>query len=268
MPSSRNPLQIQVAKHDQWETAQSKYANGVLNPNPLRLLITGPSGSGKTQLVIDLLTRIQAGSYQRIFIFSPSVHVDSVWQVVKDHVYKKMGVDASEKCFFDTWDVDALREILTTQKALVEYQKREKVSKKLYGIAVVVDDFSDSPAVMSSRAGGSLLNELLVRGRHSMISTFVLSQKLRAMGSLLRVNAVGLCVFRLRNALELDAILEELSAIYDKRTLKEMYLLATAERFGFFYVNLAAPNIEDMFWKNFEQRMIPTTTPLQNVPHG
>ena len=55
-----------------------------------------------------------------------------------------------------------------------------------------------------------------------MISTFVLSQKLRAMGSLLRVNAVGLCVFRLRNALELDAILEELSAIYDKKTLKEI----------------------------------------------
>ena len=102
MASSRNPLQIQVAKHDRWETAQSKYASGVLSPNPLRLLITGPSGSGKTQLVIDLLTRIQAGCYQRIYIFSPSVHVDSVWQIVKDYVYKTMGVDENEKCFFDT----------------------------------------------------------------------------------------------------------------------------------------------------------------------
>ena len=80
---------------------------------------------------------------------------------------------------------------------------------------------------------------------------------MRANGNLLRVNAVGLVVFRLRNALELDAILEELSAIYDKKTLKEMYLLATAEQHGFFYVNLAASRIEDMFWKNFEQRMIP-----------
>ena len=120
MVSSRNPLQIQVANHDRWETAQSKYASGVLSPNPLRLLITGPSGSGKTQLVVDLLTRIQAGCYQRIFVFSPSVHLDSVWQVVKDYVYKSMGVDEIEKCFFATWDVDALREILQTQKSVVE----------------------------------------------------------------------------------------------------------------------------------------------------
>ena len=258
MVSSRsNPLQIQVAKHDRWETAQSKYASGVLSPNPLRLLITGPSGSGKTQLVVDLLTRIQAGCYQRIFVFSPSVHLDSVWQVVKDYVHKTMGVDENEKCFFDTWDEDALRGILQTQKSVVEYQKKERSTKTLYGIAIVVDDFSDSPSVMSSRSGGSVLNELLVRGRHSQISTYVLSQRMRANGNLLRVNAVGLVVFRLRNALELDAILEELSAIYDKKTLKEMYQLATAEPYGFFYVNLAASRIEDMFWKNFEQRMIP-----------
>lgn len=255
--SKSNPLQIQVAKHDRWETAQSKYASGVLSHNPLRLLITGPSGSGKTHLVVDLLTRIQAGCYQRIFVFSPSVHLDSVWQVVKDYVHKTLGVDENEKCFFDTWDEDALREILQTQKSVVEYQKKERSTKTLYGIAIVCDNFSDSPAVMSSRSGGSVLNELLVRGRHSQISTYVLSQRMRANGSLLRVNAVGLVVFRLRNALELDAILEELSAIYDKKTLKEMYQLATAEPYGFFYVNLAASKVEDMFWKSFEQRMIP-----------
>ena len=70
---------------------------------------------------------------------------------------------------------------------------------------------------MSSRAGGNSLNMLLTMGRHSMISTFVLSQKLRAMGSLLRVNAQALIVFRLRNKLELDAVIEELSAVYDNK---------------------------------------------------
>ena len=61
-----------------------------------------PSGSGKTQLVVDLLTRIYAGSWERIYVFSPSVHLDSVWNVVKDHV-RKTGVPADEKCFYDTW---------------------------------------------------------------------------------------------------------------------------------------------------------------------
>ena len=91
-----------------------------------------------------------------------------------------------------------------------------------------------------------------------MISTFVLTQKLRLAGSILRVNAQALVVFRLRNGLERDAILEELSGIYDKKTLMEMYQLATAEPYSFWYINLAASRVEDMFWLRFEQRMIPS----------
>ena len=79
---------------------------------------------------------------------------------------------------FFRWDQDALDAILSTQRAVIKHQKAEKVSKLLYSIAVVVDDFADSPSVMSSRAGGSQFNTLLVRGRHMMISTFVLTQKL------------------------------------------------------------------------------------------
>jgi hypothetical protein len=266
MASSRNPLQIQVAKHDQWDTQQPRIGDGVVPPTPCRILITGPSGSGKSALVVDLLTRIYAGCFERVYVFSPSVHLDSVFNVVKDHVYKKMGVPEEEQCFFDTWDEEALDGILKTQRAVVEHQKKEKASKRLYGVAVCVDDWADSPSVMSSRAGGNALNALLVRGRHMMISTFILSQKLRSMGSLLRVNAQALVVFRLRNRLELDAIIEELSAVYDKRTLMEMYTLATAEPYSFWYVNLAASKIEDMFWLRFEQRMIPHDPAALNSP--
>ena len=118
---------------------------------------------------------------------------------------------------------------------------------------------------MASRAGGSVLNQLLVRGRHSQVSTLILSQRLRACGSLLRVNAQALVVFRLRNRLELDAIIEELSAVYDKKVILEMYKLATEEAFSFLYVNLAAQRVQDMFWLRFEQRMIPTDAPSQNT---
>ena len=168
------------------------------------------------------------------------------------------GVPDEEKCFFDTWDEEVLEELMSQQRAVVKHQKTEKASKHIYGICVVVDDFADSPQVMASRAGGSALNTLLVRGRHMMISTFVLSQRLRAMGSLLRVNSQALIVFRLRNRLELDAIIEELSAVYDKRILLEMYQLATADPYSFWYINLAASKVADMFWLRFEQRMIPT----------
>ena len=194
-------------------------------------------------------------------MFSPSVHLDSVWNVVKDYVKNQMGVPEDEQCFFDSWDEEKLTEILSTQSAVVKHQKQEKVSEHIFGIAVVVDDFADSPAVMASRSDGNALNTLLVRGRHMMISTFILTQKLRLAGSILRVNAQALIVFRLRNRLELDAIIEELSAVYDKKTLMEMYQLATAEPYSFRYINLAAKRREDMFWLRFEQRMIPANAP-------
>ena len=200
--ASSNPLRVQVARHDQWETTQPRLGADVLPPTPCRILITGPSGSGKTQLAVDMLTRLYAGSWERIFVFSPSVHLDSVWTVVKHHVHTVMGVPETEKCFFDTWDSEALEDILKTQKAVVEHQKKEKTSKKLFGICVIIDDFADSPAVLASRQGGNALNTLLVRGRHMMISTFILTQKLRLAGSILRVNAQAMIISRLRNGLE------------------------------------------------------------------
>ena len=104
-----------------------------------------------------------------------------------------------------------------------------------------------------------MLNTLLVRGRHMQISTFMSVQKMRLAGSILRVNAQALCVFRLRNRLELDAIIEELSAVYDKNTLMEMYELVTREPYSFWYIHLAAKRREDMFFLRFEKRMIPNS---------
>ena len=259
--ASNNPLKIQVAKHDQWETKQPKIGEGVVPPTPCRVLVTGPSGSGKTQLVVDMLTRIYAGCFERVFVFSPSVDLDSAWQPVKDYVHKVLGVPETEKCFFDTWDEEALDEIIRTQKAVVAHQKKEKTGKQIFGICIVCDDWADSPQVMASRQGGNALNTLLVRGRHMMISSFILTQKLRLAGSILRVNAQALIVFRLRNRLELDAIIEELSAVYDKKTLLEMYQLATAEPYSFWFVNLSASRVEDMFWLTFQRRMVPTDSP-------
>jgi hypothetical protein len=108
-------------------------------------------------------------------------------------------------------------------------------------------------------AGGSMLNTLLVRGRHMQISTFMSVQKLRLAGSILRVNAQALCIFRLRNKLELDAVVEELSAVYSKDQLLEMYELATREPYSFWYIHLAAKRREDMFFLRFEKRMTPQT---------
>ena len=126
MASSKNPLRVQIAKHDQWETAQPRIGRDVLPPTPVRMCITGPSGSGKGALVSDLLIRMYRGCFQRIVIASPSVNLDSAWQPVKDYVYKTMGVPEEEECFFDHWDEAKIGEIIETQRKVVEFQKRGK----------------------------------------------------------------------------------------------------------------------------------------------
>ena len=71
-------------------------------------------------------------------------------------------------------------------------------------------------------------------------------------------------MFRLRNKLELDAIVEELSAVYSKEQLLEMYELATREPYSFWYIYLAAKRREDMFFLRFDKRL----TPALPVPSG
>ena len=50
-------------------------------------------------------------------------------------------------------------------------------------------------------------------------------------------------------------ILEELDALYDRKTLMAMYQLATANKHDFWYINLLNDK-EHMFMKNFEHRMV------------
>ena len=233
-----------------------------LPPLPLRGLLLGPSGSGKTVALVDMLVRLYKGCWARIYVFSPSVDVDSAWLPVKKYVEEKLGVDPQkEQCFFSHWDPAALHSIVDGQKKLVEYQKKQK-DRKLHGICIVVDDFADDPKVMHAQsgasAGGSMLNTLLCRGRHLNISTLVSSQKLRLVSSTIRVNLQFLLVWRLRNELELQQVMEEVSAVYDKKTLMQMYHMAVDDPHSFWYILLTARRPEDMFFLRFEKRLVPS----------
>ena len=80
-----------------------------------------------------------------------------------------------------------------------------------------------------------------------MISTIVATQKFVAIHPTIRTNATELYVYRLRNQKDLDAFLEELSALYDKKTLLKLYQYAPDTPCSFLYVKLTASNKDDMF---------------------
>ena len=90
------------------------------------------------------------------------------------------------------------------------------------------------------------LDTLFIRGRHTQVSTWVSSQKLRLISAAVRVNMQFLCCWRLRNQHELDAVVEELSGLLPKEQ-------ATREPYSFLFVYYLKPRNE-MFFKRFEER--------------
>ena len=112
-------LAIKQHPTPQWETEQSEHAH--LPPLQLRGLFLGPSGSGKTLALVDTIIRLYKNCYARVYVFSPSVDVDSAWLPVKKYVEEVLKVDPQkEQCFFETWDTGALKTIVDQQKKLVD----------------------------------------------------------------------------------------------------------------------------------------------------
>ncbi len=66
-----------------------------------------------------------------------------------------------------------------------------------------------------------------------------------------------LFVFKLRNTCDLEATTEEVSAVYDRETFREIYRTATNEPYAFLYINLTAKDVRDMFYINFTTRLTP-----------
>ena len=177
--------------------------------------------------------------------------MDQTWSPVKKYIEDHNLCGDEEKCLFDHYDPEELENIIDTQRRVVEYMKSKK-KKKLYQILILVDDFADDP---SFSRNSKLLHSLFTRGRHSMISTIVATQKFVAIHPIIRTNATELYVYRLRNQKDLDAFLEELSALYDKKTLLKLYQYATDAPFSFLYVRLNAQNRNDMFYMNLNKKL-------------
>jgi hypothetical protein len=69
-----------------------------------------------------------------------------------------------------------------------------------------------------------------------------------------------MCVWRLRNHKEIETLCEELSGVYSKNEIMELYKYATREPYSFLFVRLDAKTREDMFWLRFEKRLVPKET--------
>ena len=244
-------INIQPIKDKEYEVKQSKYHQcGKL---PIRSILLGPSGAGKGILLQNMILDIYRGCFERVYVFSPSINVDMTWIPVKEYLNKTINLNENEPpLFYDTNDQENLEKIIDTQKKVTEHLKSKKDNKKLYSILIIVDDFADDPSFSRK---SQLLHALFTRGRHSQISTIVSTQKFSALHPIIRVNTKILHVFRLRNYQDLQMFIEEVSALIDKKSLMEIYSIATKEPYSFLYVKLTAKKRNDLFMINCNKKI-------------
>ena len=244
---------IKPIRTKEYEVPKSRYSQ--VGSLPTRSILLGPSGSGKSILLQNMILDIYKNLFQRIYIFSPSIDVDyQTWEPVKTYIEKDLKIKHTEEepIYFSEYNSEELEKIINTQKKVTEFQKKEN-HKKLYQILIVIDDFADS--VEFSRHS-KLLHSLFTRGRHSQISTIVATQKFTALHPIIRVNASELFVFRLRNYQDLECFINEVSALIDKKSLLEMYNLATNEPYSFLYCKLTSKDRNKTFMIKFQQYLM------------
>ena len=73
---------------------------------------------------------------------------------------------------------------------------------------------------------------------------------------MIRLNVSALMIFKLKNMKDLQALLDETSALINKKRLLEIYDKAIEQKYNLLYINLMADNINEMFYINFDGRFV------------
>ena len=89
-----------------------------------------------------------------------------------------------------------------------------------------------------------------------MISTITATQVYKAVSPVIRKNMTHLFIYRLRNYADIQAIIEEMSAVYDPKTLLQIYHEAIDEPYSFLYINLMTKDRKRMFMKQLIRYLV------------
>ena len=84
---------IELKEH----TCKQGHYGDIVPKLPMRSILVGPSGSGKTVLLTNVILDSYKGCFSRIYVWSPSIEVDSKWKPVKDYIKDHIKPNDREK---------------------------------------------------------------------------------------------------------------------------------------------------------------------------
>lgn len=172
---------------------------------PFTMIICGNSGSGKTQLLKELITEDFKKSFNNIFVFCPSMDYSGDYDEYKQQKYFKNRL-------FDSYDSSIIQEIIEEQEHIIDRYGKSRCPQT----CIILDD-----SLEYIQGNHNIISKLFFKGRHINLSVIVLVQKLKGIGTLLRINTRYCIFFRCGNTQELDNLLEEYTGKRERKIIQE-----------------------------------------------
>ena len=89
---------------------------------PFRSIIVSASQGGKGILTQNLILKIYRGCFERIYIVSPTAHIDEAYKEVIKYIEKELKIDNKKEqlqYLFDEYNAEALQHIIDTQHKVI-----------------------------------------------------------------------------------------------------------------------------------------------------
>ena len=235
----------------QFEFKQSKYEHA--DKLPFRSIVVSASQGGKGILIQNLILKVYRGCFERIYIVSPTAHIDEAYREVIKYIEDELEVNKENEPFlFDEYDAPSLQKIIDTQHKVIDYQKKKNM-KKLYSCLLVIDDFAEDKIFMRY---SKILHGLYTKSRHFGLSVITATQKYNALSPIVRLNTSSLYIFKLKNMAEIETFVMEQSALVDKNTLYKIYKTATdGKPYSFLFVKLRERDVNKIFMVRMEKEI-------------
>lgn len=210
--------------------------------HPHNALIVGRRGSGKGVVLISLLNTDVAKNglrkrFKRIYIISPTMPHDPKFKKLYDEVN-------DEGNYYELPTEENLAEILEKIKAMREEDPKEES-------LLILDDVIDKLAKSNSN---SILNHLIICGRHYKLSIYTLSQKFNSISTIARCNAEVIICFNIANKKEYESFREELN--FDPNKFDTIYSIAQQGGGSHNFLTINSSNCRYRFFRRFDPIII------------
>ena len=220
-----------------------------LPSTPFLMGVSGPSMSGKGVFVQNIimnpaLYHDQKGDpvFDEIHYWTGSAKLDVNLEKLKNWTEDVLKQDPEKNpAIHDGFNPEEVRSVIEKQRRAVRKARRD--SKRIPQILFIVDDLADDKRTM----GCGLIRELMLRGRHSMISTILSTQKMRSIDHACRLQFTAIAQFAVRSMKDWEVIKEEFTATIDPKILQQMYDMVTQEPYAFSFIDLGNVKIYRSF---------------------